>query len=644
MDNLEFKTLDELYKFICDNRMSYGRIIKAYNKELYNKIISSYKNVKNTAESFWLYCHGYTDTLKCKCGKKLLFTDIIHGYMAIRCRPCMIEYRKNNSLIVKTLEEQQNSDRPFCQNPNCETDPITGDRQKVMDNGNGVWSSYCSIKCRGQGNSLLSRSKFAATCKKRYGVGHHRQDEEKFNEFVQSIQEKYGVDNIIDIPGAADKRDETNKELYGYENVLSSPAIQQQIKETNKERFGVENPSQSPIIHAKKVKNSYKSKEYIFDNEILYTQGYESDIIDHLRKLYKREQFGFIFEGIPYYLNNEDHVYHPDFKLLNVICEIKSEYTLNKNKEMNIAKFTHSANLGDFFLFVKIDNNIFSSVRNSNVNKLFNDLKIYGFDQCCVHDGKFFDFLNHELKIAIRIVDPRIHNEHLQNRNFFKDNEISDINCLYFNLQDVNTKYNIVLNSIINKIHKNTTYLHARKCKIKEINKNLAFEFLNKTHIQGHTNSNKYIGLYNGNDLVACMSFSLPREEFDKNNGYFVLSRFSTNIRIPGAASKLLSYFVKTYNPKGIISYSDNMYSNGNLYKQLGFTLKVDRRPDYKYSKISEYELIHKTNFAVNKIKKKYKDIEIINERQVTFDLGYVRTYDCGKKTWVLDLGNNNAK
>ena len=36
---------------------------------------------------------------------------------------------------------------------------------------------------------------------------------------------------------------------------------------------------------------------------------------------------------------------------------------------------------------------------------------------------------------------------------------------------------------------------------------------------------------------------------------------------------KLLKYFERNYKPKSIITYADRSYSQGNMYKQLGFNL-----------------------------------------------------------------------
>ena len=58
-------------------------------------------------------------------------------------------------------------------------------------------------------------------------------------------------------------------------------------------------------------------------------------------------------------------------------------------------------------------------------------------------------------------------------------------------------------------------------------------------------------------------------------------SKLNTNII--GGANKLFKYFVDNYNPKEITTYVDRSWSNGNLYKQLGFELSHISNPNYYY-------------------------------------------------------------
>mgnify|MGYP000079248993 CR=1 FL=1 len=45
----------------------------------------------------------------------------------------------------------------------------------------------------------------------------------------------------------------------------------------------------------------------------------------------------------------------------------------------------------------------------------------------------------------------------------------------------------------------------------------------------------------------------------------------------------VLKHFIKTYQPKEIISYADRRWSTGNLYDVLGFKFSHNSNPNYFY-------------------------------------------------------------
>ena len=77
------------------------------------------------------------------------------------------------------------------------------------------------------------------------------------------------------------------------------------------------------------------------------------------------------------------------------------------------------------------------------------------------------------------------------------------------------------------------------------------------------------------------------------------------NCNVIGGASKLLNYFIKTYKPLRIISYADRIWSEGNLYYQLGFKLVNETKPDYKY--IIDGVKKHKSGFKKSKSSRCYE-------------------------------------
>ena len=107
------------------------------------------------------------------------------------------------------------------------------------------------------------------------------------------------------------------------------------------------------------------------------------------------------------------------------------------------------------------------------------------------------------------------------------------------------------------------------------------------------------------------------RKKMNKNE--WNLSRFCNklNYSVVGGASKILNYFIKSMDPKRIISYADKDWSQGNLYESIGFVLISEINPDYKY--VVDGDMIHKSRFR--------KSLTGISESE----LNIPKVWNCGK-------------
>ena len=197
-----------------------------------------------------------------------------------------------------------------------------------------------------------------------------------------------------------------------------------------------------------------------------------------------------------------------------------------------------------------------------------------------------------------------------------------------------------IIKSIISAKLGITEKVFARKCEIKEIPKKLSDEFLNATHIQGSDNSSVRIGLYFESELVSLMTFVRPR--FDKN-AEWEISRFSSrlNTTVVGGASKVFSYFIKTREPKSIITYADLRFGKGDVYLKLGFDLVNENTGlNYWYVK-STTEKLPRYQCQKKKLPKLMGDkfdpelTEVENMKKINF----YRIWDCGnaKYLWMKE-------
>lgn len=186
----------------------------------------------------------------------------------------------------------------------------------------------------------------------------------------------------------------------------------------------------------------------------------------------------------------------------------------------------------------------------------------------------------------------------------------------------------------------NSNKIYARKCIIKEIDVDTKNGFLKDNHIQGDDRSTYKLGAYYNDELIGVMTFTKTNKD-----GLYDLSRYATKIdlRVIGLGSKMLSYFIKHYNPTLITSFADARWTvdrDNNLYTKLGFKLVKHLNPDYRYYKnsISRLERLHKFLFRKQSMNKKYGYSMDMTESEMVEQLGLFKIWDCGLFKYQLDV------
>jgi hypothetical protein len=170
----------------------------------------------------------------------------------------------------------------------------------------------------------------------------------------------------------------------------------------------------------------------------------------------------------------------------------------------------------------------------------------------------------------------------------------------------------------------------------------LVRDFLEANHIQGFVGSKVKIGLFYDNELVSLMTFGKKRVALgnkEQIEGEYEMLRFCNklNTSVIGGASKLLSYFIKTYKPKSILSFANRRYSNGGLYEKLGFKHIGNTQPNYWYFKIHEYTLHYRFKFRKDVLVREGFD-KNKTEHQIMAERGYFKIYDSGNMKFKLIL------
>ena len=180
------------------------------------------------------------------------------------------------------------------------------------------------------------------------------------------------------------------------------------------------------------------------------------------------------------------------------------------------------------------------------------------------------------------------------------------------------------------------TTIFARKCVIKSVNNTECQSFLSENHIQGNDKSSIRLGLYHENDLVSVMTFC--RSRYDKSVEY-EMSRFCTklNYRVLGGASKLFSHFIKTLDPKSIVSYSDRRFFSGKTYTMLGMKKVKDTPPSYFYTKNGSIVGTRLT-FQKHKLSKILSTFDNTKSEWENMKAnGFDRIWDCGHAKYIWE-------
>jgi hypothetical protein len=177
--------------------------------------------------------------------------------------------------------------------------------------------------------------------------------------------------------------------------------------------------------------------------------------------------------------------------------------------------------------------------------------------------------------------------------------------------------------------------IFARKCMIKQVDNDIKTDFLINNHLQGNCSSSINIGLYYNNELVSLMTFGKSRY----NKAYeYELIRYCNkcDLNVIGGASKLLAHFVKYYTPKSIISYANRRWSDGNMYKKLGFDLNSISLPNYFYFNKSECNLHSRLKFQKHKLQSLLSNYdESLSETENMYNNEYRKIYDCGNYVFI---------
>lgn len=203
----------------------------------------------------------------------------------------------------------------------------------------------------------------------------------------------------------------------------------------------------------------------------------------------------------------------------------------------------------------------------------------------------------------------------------------------------------IMESMIRNLIGANVDKVYARNCYVKEVSAEDSRKFLNENHRQGYAAASVKIGLYDKkNDrLVSLITFGKMRNTIGTGkedlSDCWELIRFCNvlNTSVVGGASKIFKYFVDSYKPSRIRSFSDRAHTRGTLYSILGFKYVHSSEPSYVWVDSFTDVAYNRVNAQKQNIKSFLHDDSIDlkkSEKQIMEEHGFLRIYDCGTILW----------
>lgn len=411
---------------------------------------------------------------------------------------------------------------------------------------------------------------------------------------------KYGVKNV----GQTKSAKAAHRATYSDPNAVAT--IVKKVSRTKEERYG-----SSTYNNSEKIKETWQSKSTEFWQEKFPDKDLES--LASKEKLYELYQ-----NHTPYEIAEQLNVHvQTVYRWLNS-HNIRTPFKSSLEHEMMRAIKALGVE------------NIVSGSRKITTNGQEIDIFLPEHNLAIEMNGVYW---HHD---SIPYINKHYH------RNKFLDLEQQGIQLItvFSNIWDDPVKRQNLLGAIASKVNADSRdKVYARSTKLITINSNEAKQFYNQYHIQGYTPSTWHYGLTYNNQLVALMSFAKPRSGIGKARDNTVeLTRFASCKRVVGAASKLIAHFVKHHAEfETIVSYSNNEWSNGAMYKALGFELESDLLPSYFYFDPKTKKCYHRYNFAKHKLVKQGYD-KNKSEAVIQKERGFLRIWDCGKRTWVLNV------
>ena len=426
---------------------------------------------------------------------------------------------------------------------------------------------------------------------------------------------------------------------YNCQSPNQANVIKVNKKNSSTLKYGVDNPMKTEEIKNKQintlmvnhgVNNPMRINEVINKRKIEIENGNEFNIKRMLSRIDSK-----ILEYIKHNYNGNVHLFckicKKDFEIdSNLLTSRLANHTticINCNKNKSFSEIQKSVE--EFLISI----NIKFERKNRKILK-----------------GKEIDIYIPEHKLGIELDGLFWHSNKFKNNNYHLNKtelcEKQGIQLLHIFEDEWYYKKEIIESIIKSKLNISENIIHGRKCIVKKVENKLCSDFLNKNHLQGNVGSSVKLGLFYNDELISVMTFGKKRLSMGNKiniDGEYEMVRFCNkmNYKIHGGASKLLNYFLKTYNPNSILTFADRRFSQGNLYKNLSFNFIGNTKPNYFYFLPGEIKKYYRFKFRKDVLVKEGYDSSK-TEFQIMAERDYLQIYDCGSIKFIYSSQYTN--
>ena len=495
-----------------------------------------------------------------------------------------------------------------CQNKDCNC--ILDDPKYFLGLSKG-FRKYCCLKHAATDENVLQHRE--ETCLKKYGAKNVMLSDFGKEQLTQTFLKRYGVKVFPNTEKAKQTRYQKNNGKYHSDDFVKK------VKQTKKIRHGNEN-----WINKQKIKKTLLEKYGVtcsfnikhveeLSAKAILQRSYDNVILNN-----KFDKPCFDFE---YYLKTHKNNTQYEFE-----CKQCGKHFMSLHKNGLHKKCPHC--------FPKIEGtSILEKQISDFILQSINPLDVILNTRSIIYPQEL-DIYIPKKKLAIEFDGLYWHSEEEKPDKSYHLNKTLDcekqgIQLIHIFENEWLTKQEIVKSRLKNLLGVYDKIVYARKCEIKEVDSKTSKEFQEENHIQGSINSKVNLGLYYQDELISLMTFGKCR--FDKHHEWELL-RFCNKLgyHIPGAASKLLSYFEENYKPTSLVSYADRRWSQGKVYEKLGFTFSHASAPNYWY--IDQFNILEsRVKYQKHKLKKLLENFdENKTEVENMKANGYNRIFDCG--------------